>query len=265
MFYTESDQILHVRDVNRLLHIASSEVPNHVLPHRISPVPRRVDMGPLLLFDWGNGRVLGVAAGTKAMAEFARNAPKKVHRIADVTKASCCFDRSQCVKHRSHWKQGGHSSVELFQIADPTSGKEETVRDSFALVAGEGNFLRRSSASVRRIPTGGAAAATTRPPGPHRVAPSNRSWVLFERWTLGSGWARRLRGASSKPAPNSVFLCGGKFGGAVGALSRAGNHCPNPHDAFFELVGFLAGSAQGWFILLICRLLRRIHHFSVPW
>ena len=74
VFYTESDQILHVRDVNRLLHIASSEVPNHVLPHRISPVPRRVDMGPEP-FEWGNGRALGVAAGTKAMAEFARNAP----------------------------------------------------------------------------------------------------------------------------------------------------------------------------------------------
>merc|ERR1712196_460045 len=76
VFYTESDQILHVRDVHRLLHIASSEVPNHVLPHRISPVPRRVDMGPEP-FDWGNGRVLGVAAGTKAMQEFGRNAPKK--------------------------------------------------------------------------------------------------------------------------------------------------------------------------------------------
>ena len=52
----------------------------HVLPHRISPVPRRVDMGPAP-FDWSrHGRVLGVAAGTKAMQEFGRNAPKKVHR-----------------------------------------------------------------------------------------------------------------------------------------------------------------------------------------
>jgi len=172
VFYTESDQILHVRDVNRLLHIASSEVPNHVLPHRISPVPRRVDMGPQP-FDWGNGRVLGVAAGTKAMAEFARNAPKKVHRIADVTKASCCFDRSQCVKHRSHWKQGGHSSVELFQIADPTSGKEETVRDSFALVAGEGNFLRQQFRLCKTHPDRRSMCrGDDAPPGPHPVDPN---------------------------------------------------------------------------------------------
>ena len=173
VFYTESDQILHVRDVHRLLHIASSEVANHVLPHRISPVPRRVDMGPAP-FDWSkHGRVLGVAAGTKAMQEFGRNAPKKVHRITDVTKASCCFDRSQCVKHRSHWKQGGHSSVELFQIADPSSGKEETVRDSFALVAGEGNFLRQQFRLCKAHPDRRSMCrGDDAPPGPHPVDPN---------------------------------------------------------------------------------------------
>jgi hypothetical protein len=117
-------------------------------------------MGPAP-FDWSrHGRVLGVAAGTKAMQEFGRNAPKKVHRITDVTKASCCFDRSQCVKHRSHWKQGGHSSVELFQIADPTSGREETVRDSFALVAGEGNFPRHTTRGCAALLRDGSERGT---------------------------------------------------------------------------------------------------------
>ena len=114
-----------------------------------------------------------MAAGTKAMQEFGRNAPKKVHRITDVTKASCCFDRSQCVKHRSHWKHGGHSSVELFQIADPTSGKEETVRDSFALVAGEGNFLRQQFRLCKTHPDRRSMCrGDDAPPGPHPVDPN---------------------------------------------------------------------------------------------
>ena len=112
-----------------------------------------------------------MAAGTKAMQEFGRNAPKKVHRIADVTKPPCCFDRSQCVKHRSHWKHGGHSSVELFQIADPSSGKEETVRDSAALVAGEEDFPRRSSGSLSRMRPASPCRGDDAPPGPHPVDP----------------------------------------------------------------------------------------------
>ena len=46
---------------------------------RIASRPcRRVDMGPAP-FDWSkHGRVLRTGAGTKAMQEFGRNAPKKV-------------------------------------------------------------------------------------------------------------------------------------------------------------------------------------------
>ena len=48
-----------------------------------------------------------------------------------------------CSKHRAHWKLRTHPAVEFFQVADPASGATETRRDSYALVAGEGNFLRQ--------------------------------------------------------------------------------------------------------------------------
>ena len=74
------------------------------------------------------------------------------------------------MKHRSHWKQGGHSSVELFQIADPSSGKEETVRDSFALVAGEGNFLRQQFRLCKTHPDRRSMCrGDDAPPGPHHI------------------------------------------------------------------------------------------------
>ncbi|KAH8060186.1 hypothetical protein JL722_5148 [Aureococcus anophagefferens] len=133
VFYTESDQILHVRDVNQLLHIAGNgAVPNHVLPHRVMPAPRRRDMGPEPL-DWtghpgadslnaesGDApkkpgkakarRGFRHAPGAMALAEFALNDAKALHRV----------------------------------IADPASSpSDEAPGDSFALIAGEGNSLRQ--------------------------------------------------------------------------------------------------------------------------
>ncbi|KAH8098958.1 hypothetical protein JL720_1930 [Aureococcus anophagefferens] len=152
VFYTESDQILHVRDVNQLLHIAGNgAVPNLVLPHRVMPAPRRRDMGPEPL-DW-TGRPGADSSNADAgdapkkpgkakarrnfrwpLEEFARNDAKTLHRVVDVTRASCCFDRAPCAKHRSHWKDGRDRAVELFQIADPASSpSDEAPGDSFAL------------------------------------------------------------------------------------------------------------------------------------
>ena len=153
--------------MNQLLHIAGNgAVPNHVLPHRVMPAPRRRDMGPEPL-DWtgrpgadslnaeaGDApkkpgkakarRGFRHAPGAMALAEFALNDAKALHRVVDVTKASCCFDRAPCAKHRSHWKNGRDRAVELFQIADPASSpSDEAPGDSFALIAGEGNFLRQ--------------------------------------------------------------------------------------------------------------------------
>lgn len=148
VLYTESDQILHVRDVDRLLKIAgNSAVPNHVIPHRVMPAARRVDLGPEPL-DWtdhmGSKSGFRHKPGAMALSEFAQNDAKKLHRIHDVDAASCCFDRAPCSKHRSHWKRGHDSSVHLFQIAAPNGTEEETGADSVALLAGEGNFLRQS-------------------------------------------------------------------------------------------------------------------------
>ena len=162
VFYTESDQILHVRDVNQLLHIAGNgAVPNLVMPHRVMPAPRRRDMGPEPL-DWTGrpgadssnaeagdapkkpGKAKARRTFRRALEEFARNDAKALHRVVDVTRASCCFDRAPCVSHRSHWKDGEDRAVELFQIADPASSpSDEAPGDSFALVAGEGNYLRQ--------------------------------------------------------------------------------------------------------------------------
>ncbi|KAH8068251.1 hypothetical protein JL721_6825 [Aureococcus anophagefferens] len=166
VFYTESDQILHVRDVNQLLHIAGNgAVPNHVLPHRVMPAPRRRDMGPEPL-DWtghpgadslnaesGDApkkpgkakarRGFRHAPGAMALAEFALNDAKALHRVVDVTKASCCFDRAACAQHRPLEER---PRPRRRALPDRRPGVEPERRGAgrpFALIAGEGNFLRQ--------------------------------------------------------------------------------------------------------------------------
>ena len=195
-----------MRDVGRLLKIAgNADVPNHLLPHRVMPAPRRVDFGPEP-FDWSpakedppNVKRAGGARGPRppgvmALQEFGINDAKKMHRLADVSTASCCFDRGRCTAHRSHWKGKSHAAVEFFQIADPASGGRETDRDSFALVAGEGNFLRQQFRVCRMHPDRrsrcGAADSPAAPSPAELAAPVPGG---------GQTWRRRRRPAAGPP------------------------------------------------------------------
>ena len=64
--------------------------------------------------------------------EFERNKAKVIKEVPDPMKASCCFDRGDCTD-RDHWIDWRDERIELWRQ-----------HDSFALLAGEGNFLRMS-------------------------------------------------------------------------------------------------------------------------
>jgi len=176
-FYTESDQILHVRGIDRLLRITDA-VPSHLLPHRVMPAPRRVDMGPgALVFGEAapdadarrhadvRARETPDLARAFALREFASNAAKPVHRVADAAVSSCCFDRGKCTSNRQHWKRRGDRAVEFFQIAG-SSGENETPADSFALVAGEGSFKQQRFRVCRFHALRSRCGADESPPTP---------------------------------------------------------------------------------------------------
>ncbi|KAJ1461464.1 hypothetical protein M885DRAFT_581774 [Pelagophyceae sp. CCMP2097] len=131
VFYTESDQILHLRGIDRLLSaVDTGNMPSHLIPHRVQPVPLRNDYGPEAL----------PSTAIEARKEFAKNGAKTLHRVIDSAKASCCFDKGTCGSDRAHWKRAKSPDVELFQMA---VSKGESMEDSFALITGEGNFLRQ--------------------------------------------------------------------------------------------------------------------------
>lgn len=136
IFYTESDQIFHIRDLALLLKFADQSPPSLLLPHRVMPVPVREDLGALSRDE---------NIHLDAMREFTRNAAKTLHRIkvGDVQHASCCFDPAPCGKNRrGHWRYFSDRAIELFQLI-PDEGATHSFQTSFALVAGEGNFLRQ--------------------------------------------------------------------------------------------------------------------------
>ena len=121
VYFTESDQVIHLRNLPRMLALASRKG-TLVIPHRIVPMPMPADYSDrpeLLNFEkrwhWTHG-------GAKA---------KRVVAIADEGRASCCFDRGDC-SSRKHWVGLQQPEVSLF-----------TVGETYALVGGDPNFLRQ--------------------------------------------------------------------------------------------------------------------------
>ncbi|KAJ8610699.1 hypothetical protein CTAYLR_005656 [Chrysophaeum taylorii] len=192
VFYTESDQIFHARHFGTLLAIAADPVKNFLLPHRVMPAPLRQDLGPMR-----DDADLGPAA----LREFGRNGAKPLHRLTDLRTASCCFDRAPCSNRRPHWMTFAHPHLHLFQlVARP---EDNSNQNSFALVAGEGNFLRQEfrackistqardlcHAQVPDFSSDGAAAVAAVAPKNKYPLPSNQLH------------ARRRRRRQQQPPP----------------------------------------------------------------
>ena len=126
IFYTESDQILHVRDMAPLL--AEADANTIVLPHRAVPVPLDVDFSPA---------TLELAQRTPMAKELRTNAAKTHTHLADANAlmtTRCCFDRGECTPKRDHWKNYGNNKKGAVSLVG--------VSNSFAFITGEGNFLR---------------------------------------------------------------------------------------------------------------------------
>ena len=128
IFYTESDQVLFVRNFHQMLNLTNEQT-NYVAPHRLVPLPTSKDF-PLLSRWLKTHRTAG-----HALVELQRNSARPLVRFAEEAEGSCCFDQGTC-KNRSHWK----SWLRLV----PSEWPMIKVDDSFPLLPGEGNFLRMS-------------------------------------------------------------------------------------------------------------------------
>lgn len=133
LFYTESDQVLFVRNLASMVQFANTS--RYIAPHRMLPMPTRrtfVKLGPQLN---DVSRLNPAYANLKhAQKELERNSGRVFVQAETEHQAGCCFDRGPC-KTRDHWKtytNSHHSSLFRFMV----------VGDSFPLMCGEGNFLR---------------------------------------------------------------------------------------------------------------------------
>jgi hypothetical protein len=102
MYWTESDQILLVRDrAVEALYELVKDGQHLIAPHRLLPFPRSEDFDPslshLLKTQGGNQKELG------------DNDEKVLHAVVPTAKndrpmeqASCCFDPGDCTR-RDHW------------------------------------------------------------------------------------------------------------------------------------------------------------------
>ena len=137
IFYTESDQLLRTRSMDQLFNVVNTAPNVFLIPHRVQPVPKKED-----IFLPGD-RELPL---TKDHArEFQLNDLKLVRRVhKSLNDTSCCFDRNPCSTDRDHWRKFHDQELEIFQIpATYARYSKPSHNDSFALVAGEGNFLRQ--------------------------------------------------------------------------------------------------------------------------
>ena len=128
VLYTESDQVLFVRNMHQLLNLTNDRT-RYVAPHRLLPLPILEDF-PRLASMLKNGRVNG-----HALAEMKRNSARPIARFVDETEGSCCFDPGTCTS-RNHWKPWLRQNTAEWPMVK--------LGDSFPMLPGEGNFLRMS-------------------------------------------------------------------------------------------------------------------------
>jgi hypothetical protein len=140
VYYTESDQILRVRNLHFWLSLAS-HYNNIVVPHRAAPVPRFRDFynGPSEIRSNASSFWKKEAPLTRdELNTWSRNS---LSIISDPTKDRCCFPTRDHACRNKHHLQSNASQLHLFQFSSSKSSPDPSA-SSFAIVAGEGNFWK---------------------------------------------------------------------------------------------------------------------------
>jgi len=140
MYFTESDQVLHLRPhlLADLLHVVDND--REVLaPHRFLPFPHKQDFEPTF-YDELKAQSKGLRKELDALEA------KDVVRVNAPHRARCCFDRGNC-RRRDQWvnfnAKGKAPSNPPKGAAAPQVHLLRT-RGSPALLNGEGNLFKMS-------------------------------------------------------------------------------------------------------------------------
>jgi hypothetical protein len=120
IYYTEADQIPHLRDVDRLLELAMN-ANSVVIPHR-----GEADWHPQ---DVSRHSIKPPKTVRKRESQVLE---KEVHRVDDIMSTSCCFNRNCTDITPDTFSPFNHSSVKLFRQ-----------HESFAHITGTGNVFKR--------------------------------------------------------------------------------------------------------------------------
>jgi len=128
VFYTESDQMPHLRDVDRILSLALQHPRNDaksplIVPHRGVPYAVREDFADLDKVEVGCG-----------MHRLAKVANKTVHSLPDIREKSCCFRDLYCKRNTGSYQHHfDREDVQLFRQ-----------HESWAMIAGTGNVFKET-------------------------------------------------------------------------------------------------------------------------
>lgn len=117
VYYSESDQLPHLRNVDVLLRQASKES-SLVIPHRLQPFPRLEDISNHTVFRKG---------GETTVNEWTS---MRLHEVPDLTKSRCCFPVPPRKAEKISLKQNPEGLAFFRQY------------ESFAYLAGTGNIHR---------------------------------------------------------------------------------------------------------------------------
>lgn len=117
VYYSESDQLPHLRNVDVLLKQASKES-SLVIPHRLQPFPRLEDISNHTVFRKG---------GETTVNEWTS---MRLHEVPDLTKSRCCFPIPPRKAEKISLKQNPEGLAFFRQY------------ESFAYLAGTGNIHR---------------------------------------------------------------------------------------------------------------------------
>ena len=121
VFYTESDQILHARDLGPVF-AAADRKNTLALPHRTVPVPLAADFRAATL-----EKVMQTDIA-KTLNRHQRMTHVRLDAAGSLSRTRCCYDRGEC-KSRDHWVPFANATL-------------ISAGSTFAFLGGEGNFLR---------------------------------------------------------------------------------------------------------------------------